>query len=1169
MLVTALLTLSTALVAPLVQASEPSVLLDRGHTDAFYVTTDSGAPVVHVANGIRNNMYDPNDVVFGISSSTYGADYDFDGLGEEGREGYFTASWDASHYFEPGWSAPGFKDNGFASVRIDFSAAQGPGRIALLGNDPLSEDGSSIAAFLADGRFYLEAGTSLPILGHTHAHWFFTHAGLYTLTGQAVAVTEQGEEKRSEPFTVAFRIERAAQDARLGSQTPQDPSAPADTAPTSSPELAPAPDDGVTPDLTPSPTPSVEPAPAPDASADPEPVPTPTPTASSAPAPTSPTATPSPAPSAAPAPDPTASPEPTASAVPAPAPTPAPGPGQATPSSIELSTAPVTLDHGHIDLFNVLADHGSLILAAKDETTGTAVLRDPAWVTLKVGDNTLRNMPQRLHAQLAPRGYYLPENGTTQQEALFLGWDTTAVRPEFSAIDLTVESLSGPGKVFLFTSDVSGNILPSLASGSLVLDAGETIRQDYPAHTHANWLFEAPGTYTMTLRASGLSSQSGQTVSSASATYTWVVGGQGSHHETGPSSPEETSPSAAPTPVPSPGPGTTPSPHPSPHPSVTPSPEPTTPAPSAAPSPSHRPTQPGRPELESPSGAAEPTMCTPPGVDTVLSNGHVDMFNLRATGEHGLDLSLKEDVTGSGVVRRPETVLLKVSEQARTDSVPAGFPGPRHGYLLPQTQDPALVWPGWDTLGTKAAGYVSASFDVTYTGPRDGTITIAQSDAFGTFSSRLADGGYTLAPSGATIVQDYPAHTHVSWLFSERGRYTLTVTGHATRADGTTVSSQPHRYTVDVGEVACTGDSLVPREDASASAQNAVGRTSQTAPGSAPATTGVGASAVTGASGGSGSSGGSAAAAGASQCLPTTITREATEEEARSLSSGAQGKAGTQGAATGTQGGAGTQGAATTTLTFNVGPGATGNATDGHFDLGPAIEDDTLVARIKDDRQQPASWVDPGTLTFALGDAAAVTAPSALSFVTNPGSTVWMIPSTQVAGVPWLGMNSQREEIVKRTSGEVTFRLDSLSGPGKVAVFSAGSLGGGVGAHVFDGQGSSYTLPANTHAHQNWVFTEPGTYRLTLSLHVTPTSGTLKGSGTSASGASALKPTGQSGPHGRPMVEEVVGRTPDGQPCDLGLARTGSDSSAFLLASTAAVTVGLALLAARRRRVDA
>ena len=247
---------------------------------------------------------------------------------------------------------------------------------------------------------------------------------------------------------------------------------------------------------------------------------------------------------------------------------------------------------------------------------------------------------------------------------------------------------------------------------------------------------------------------------------------------------------------------------------------------------------------------------------------------------------------------------------------------------------------------------------------------------------------------------------------------------------------------------------------------------------------------------------------------------------------------------------------ARTTLTVSVGDGASGNATDGHFDLGPAIENGTLVARVKDDRTQPAQWVDPSSLTFALGDAARITAPADLGFVATPGSSVWLIPSTQIAGVPWLGLNSQREEIVTGTTGPVQFTLDAVEGPGRVAVFNAGALGSGVGEHVFDGPGTGYTLGANTHAHQNWVFTAPGTYTLTITMRVTPNGAALAGSGFGSGGD--LTATGATGPNGRPMVSQVVGRTASGKECDLSLATTGADTIPLTVVSLTWAPTGAA-----------
>lgn len=263
---------------------------------------------------------------------------------------------------------------------------------------------------------------------------------------------------------------------------------------------------------------------------------------------------------------------------------------------------------------------------------------------------------------------------------------------------------------------------------------------------------------------------------------------------------------------------------------------------------------------------------------------------------------------------------------------------------------------------------------------------------------------------------------------------------------------------------------------------------------------------------------------------------------------------------------------ATATLTFVVGPGANGNANDGHFDLGPRIVDGKLKLQVKDDRSQPASWVDPSTLTFSLGDKATLKAPDALNFVATPGQDVWMISSSQSAGVPWLGMNSQAEEIVSKTSGEVTFTLVSVEGPGKVSVFTSGGLGGGVGEHLLQEEGSSYTLPANTHAHQNWVFTAPGTYKLTISAQVTPKQGEqISGEdGGSGDGAAASSGAGSSegGSASGAAGSAASGSAKAGQAASASggksLAKTGAVSGALNVAG-GLMLLAVAVLVARRR----
>ena len=563
----------------------------------------------------------------------------------------------------------------------------------------------------------------------------------------------------------------------------------------------------------------------------------------------------------------------------------------------------------------------------------------------------------------------------------------------------------------------------------------------------------------------------------------------------------------------------------------------------------------------------------PAGTTATLDRGHADIFDLTSDASGALTLRIKEDATGSGVMREPEQTLLAVNKSTLTQipgSVSQATGAPAAAYLLGQSGDDqaTVLWPGWDTLGVTAGGYDAARFHISYTGPADGRIYAFTSSFTEGTKAVTNDGSFDLAPEGDDIDQPYAAHKHVNWLFTRAGRYTLTVQASAWTPGNTgaaNAQSATRTYTIDVAdEASCLAESgsapsadqaqpapapgvgpgSVSSNNNQAAQDQGVGGATGTpsAPAPAPGTTGTtGNTGTTTGANPAPSSGAhtTSGTTGGERCVATRITREATEAEAATLASN-NAPANT----------------ARTTLTVSVGDGASGNATDGHFDLGPAIENGTLVARVKDDRSQPAQWVDPSSLTFALGDAARITAPADLGFVATPGSSVWLIPSTQIAGVPWLGLNSQREEIVTGTTGPVQFTLDAVEGPGRVAVFNAGALGSGVGEHVFDGPGTGYTLGANTHAHQNWVFTAPGTYTLTITMRVTPNGAALAGSGFGSGGD--LTATGATGPNGRPMVSQVVGRTASGKDCDLSLATTGADTIPLTVVSLTWALTGAA-----------
>lgn len=552
----------------------------------------------------------------------------------------------------------------------------------------------------------------------------------------------------------------------------------------------------------------------------------------------------------------------------------------------------------------------------------------------------------------------------------------------------------------------------------------------------------------------------------------------------------------------------------------------------------------------------------------IFDSGHVDAFNVYVSDAE-LKLNLKEDVTGLHVHRTPEEVELHVKSAALRD-LPAGYPGAPKGFFLPQTQDHNLLWPGWDTLGTKS-GNEEPSIKINFLsveGP--GTIHLFGNDPlFG--AAPLLESGSTRLQAGEVRNQSFPAHTHANWVFSAPGVYTIKV--NATGTIGKVAkTSNTATYTFTVGDEfrgavnktqpakpndaagATEGDSVADNagdtnadtgsapEDANTDEAPAdelpadevladSPGVDSSAPGSGDANDDASGdesgdeSADAGAENADGTAGENAgdstdvAANGAPSsdeknanqqsfeekknlsanakkeslkvevskpkademvCTPTKVTRPATEREIAAATAKPSSVSGSYTVPANTHTHPnwvfskagnyqvsirqsvklknGTSLSADSTLNFTVGSDA-GNANGGHFDYGAMIENGKLVPAIKDDRQSPAKWVNPATLNFALGNAAKAVAPAGIEFVAEAGSEVWMIPSAQVAGVTWLGANTMHESLIAQTTGEMTYTLLAVNGPGNMAVFTSGNFGQIVGAKWFSATaGSSSTV---------------------------------------------------------------------------------------------------------------
>lgn len=166
----------------------------------------------------------------------------------------------------------------------------------------------------------------------------------------------------------------------------------------------------------------------------------------------------------------------------------------------------------------------------------------------------------------------------------------------------------------------------------------------------------------------------------------------------------------------------------------------------------------------------------------------------------------------------------------------------------------------------------------------------------------------------------------------------------------------------------------------------------------------------------------------------------------------------------------------------------------GHVDLGPRFVEGTWQVQARDDRSVPPVWRSLDATVLHVTDAAVVPAPDSPDFAflqVEPGTPLYVIPQTQDQDVVWLGWNTQDPEVTQRVDRGATLSLDGVEGPGSVSLFLQEGVAGPPNV-LWD---SSEAFPqdlwmdVNTHTHASWVFSEPGTYLLDVTVRATLTDG--------------------------------------------------------------------------------
>ncbi|MGC5311510.1 choice-of-anchor M domain-containing protein [Micromonospora zamorensis] len=188
------------------------------------------------------------------------------------------------------------------------------------------------------------------------------------------------------------------------------------------------------------------------------------------------------------------------------------------------TTSAVVFNTGHLDLVDVAYEDGTLEVGVHDEDNDieygadevklivkrqakVTVPADPAYAFLGTpGVSRVWVLPQIENTNLIWPGIAAEEI----EAGVFAG----------DALTLSVQSVTGPGQLAIYTEDAVGQPAILADSGDGLPDAIPVTAGD---HTHANWAFDKAGTYCVTVRATGTLAATGQQVTSAPATLRFAV----------------------------------------------------------------------------------------------------------------------------------------------------------------------------------------------------------------------------------------------------------------------------------------------------------------------------------------------------------------------------------------------------------------------------------------------------------------------------------------------------------------------------------------------------------------------------------------------------------------------------------------------------------------------
>jgi surface-anchored protein len=165
----------------------------------------------------------------------------------------------------------------------------------------------------------------------------------------------------------------------------------------------------------------------------------------------------------------------------------------------------VSLDEGEVDI-GIAYEAGDWDLHAHDEGTDIEYKPDEVTLVAKSGaKSVIPNDPA--FAFLGTPGdpiWVLPQ--VEDPNLLFLGLATEEIEDGVfvgDEIDLALVSVSGPGDLFVYTTDTFGDPQDIYFNSADGIDGSDSVTIPAGNHQHVNWAFSAAGNYDIGFEASG------------------------------------------------------------------------------------------------------------------------------------------------------------------------------------------------------------------------------------------------------------------------------------------------------------------------------------------------------------------------------------------------------------------------------------------------------------------------------------------------------------------------------------------------------------------------------------------------------------------------------------------------------------------------------------------